>query len=195
MKILIIHPKDSSTDFLKPIYQSLIDDNGPGVGHLITLITGGMSKSRVRLLIEEYDQIIMLGHGSPGGLFSMGNFENTQGSYIIDETMLTSLGTKPNIFIWCHADRFVNKYYLKGFYSGMFISEVTEAEYEGLHDITQEIVDKSNNTFAKILGNWINQPMEEMYRYVKDRYAMFALDDNNPNPVTIYNANRLYYKK
>lgn len=194
MKILIIHPSDRSTDFLKPIYQSLLREDDDKFVKRITLITGGISKNKLRELIDKHDQIIMLGHGSPLGLFSVDQFENTQGGYIVDDTMVAALGTKQNIFIWCNADKFVNKYYLKGFYTGMFISEMGEAEYMGVRDTNQEMINESNNEFVKIVGNWVNQPLDELYRYVKDRYSTFALTENKTNYVAIYNANRLYYK-
>ena len=66
-KILIIHPDDRSTDFLKPIYANVENP---------TLITGGCTKTQIKELIESHDQVIMLGHGSPGGLFSMGQFDD-----------------------------------------------------------------------------------------------------------------------
>ena len=119
MKTLIIHPNDRSTDFLKPIYQSVID---------ATVITGGVSKDELYKLIESHNRVMMMGHGSPWGLFSCGKF-NTNDSYIIDNgTVHLLLQKKNSIFIWCNADKFVNRHELKGFYSGMFISEVGEAE-------------------------------------------------------------------
>ena len=61
-KTLIIHPDDRSTDFLKPIYASI---------EKATIITGGKSKNEVVELIEQHDRTIILGHGSPNGLFAM----------------------------------------------------------------------------------------------------------------------------
>lgn len=64
MKTLVIHPKDKSTDFLKPIYH----------GRNWTVITGG-TKQEVRDAIDEHDHIIMLGHGTPQGLLAVGQFK------------------------------------------------------------------------------------------------------------------------
>ena len=80
-KTLVIHPSDSSTDFLKPIYSGL--ENA-------VVLTGGLTKEEVREAIEKSDRIIMLGHGSPFGLFSVGRFQSTNG-YIIDNTMVDVL--------------------------------------------------------------------------------------------------------
>jgi len=65
MNKLVIHPKDRSTDFLKPIYHGRNDT---------TVITGGCTKKDVDEAIEKHDHIIMLGHGTPQGLLAMNQF-------------------------------------------------------------------------------------------------------------------------
>jgi len=65
MNKLVIHPKDKSTDFLKPIYHGRNDT---------TVITGGCTKKDVEDAIKEHDHIIMLGHGTPQGLLAMNQF-------------------------------------------------------------------------------------------------------------------------
>jgi len=183
MKTLVIHPQDSSTDFLIPIYMNLksfpdFDD--------ITIVRGGMSKSEVDKLITEHDRIMMMGHGSPGGLFSVGQFES-QG-FIINHTTVPLLENKECIFIWCNADRFVEANNLKGLYSGMFISEVSEANYCGLPGTPQDIVTESNDYFAKELGSVSEKSLDEMYQHIKYTYGMLA----EGNAVAEYNHNRLY---
>ena len=180
-KTLIIHPDDRSTDFLAPIYANISN---------ATVIRGGVTKDEVNQLIAEHDQVMMMGHGSPSGLFSCAKFgSNDYSAYIIDSKTVELLRQKENnIFIWCNADRFVNQYQLKGFYTGMFISEVMEARYCGLPDTPQTIVTESNNYFAELLGEVINEPLNTMYEYVKENYGL--LTENNP--VALYNHNRLY---
>jgi len=179
-EVLVIHPDDRSTDFLKPIYENIPNK---------LVITGGLTFMELRKLISEHERIIMMGHGSPVGLFSMGRFK-TWGGYIINKEMVDVLENKPEcIFIWCNADMFMNyNPTLKGFYSGMFISEVGEANYVGVFGTDQEIVDESNNGFAEILGKYSNEPVEQIYVKVRDEYANIA--DNNP--VAYYNYLRLY---
>jgi hypothetical protein len=65
MSALIIHPQDPSTDFLKPIYASIQDK---------TVLTGCIDKNQLRILIEKHDRVIMLGHSSPLGLLSVGQY-------------------------------------------------------------------------------------------------------------------------
>ena len=181
MRTLIIHPKDDSTSFLDIVYSPIQDK---------TIITGGVSKTELIQLILEHDRVMMMGHGSPGGLFSVGKFKEC-GAYIIDHTFVPILkGKSNNVYIWCNADQFVNRHKLKGFYSGMFISEVSEAVYCGLPGTEQDQVDQSNHYFAQLLGEAINDPLDQAYDYVLDNYGLLTED----NAVALYNYNRLYLK-
>ena len=181
MKNLIIHPADASTDFLKPIYANISD---------AIILNGGASKDQVKELITQHDRIIMLGHGSPFGLFSIGQFMGNNG-YIIDSTMVDVLKHVECISIWCNADQFMVRHQLNGFYSGMFISEVGEAMYCGLPGTPQETVDASNHYFAQLLGEVINEPLSAINDYVTDNYGLLTED----NPVALYNYNRLYLRE
>jgi hypothetical protein len=178
MNTLVIHPDDRSTDFLKPIYKNIT----------ATVITGGISKSDVLKMIYEHDRTIMMGHGSPWGLFSLGKFLDS-GSYIIDNDMVhILLQKKENIFIWCNADQFVKRHQLKGFYSGMFISETSEANYCGLPGTPQKVVTESNDSFAQLLGEVANLSVRDAYKHVSSKYKILA----ESNSVANYNSQRLY---
>lgn len=186
MKTLVIHPKDESTDFLKPIYEHLDE---------VTLVTGGWSQDQIQEAIQTHDQVILMGHGSPGGLFSVGQFpiNNPYSSYIINSDLVEVLAQKDNtVFIWCNADQFVRRNKLKGFYSGMFVSEVGEAFYCGLPStaVKQEVVDESNNTFSQLLGNIISGTRDPkvIHEQIKATYGMIA----EVNPVAQYNFERLF---
>lgn len=178
-KTLIIHPTDRSTDFLSPIYSNIPD---------ATILVSG-TKEQVNEEIAKHDRIMMMGHGSPWGLFSVGKFIGSNG-YVIDHDTVELLRDKENVFIWCNADKFVNKHELNGFYSGMFISEVGESVYCGV-PAPQSIVDESNNTFAELLGSVINKPLHEAYQYTKYYYERLA----EVNVVAEYNNNRLYLRE
>ena len=179
MKTLIIHPKDKSTQFLDIVYNPIPNK---------TIITGGVSQEELIKLIEEHDRVMMCGHGSPYGLFAVGQFPDTKG-YVIGANMVEELSKKDNsIFIWCNADQFVNFHKLKGFFSGMFISEVGEAYYCGLPGTKQDEVDESNFGFCNLLSECINEPQEVMYNTIKTNYGKIAEE----NSVALYNHNRLY---
>jgi hypothetical protein len=182
MTTLIIHPADKSTDFLRPIYQDLKHK---------TVITGPITRDGLHALIKVHDRIIGLGHGSPSGLFSMssGGF----GSYILGASEVEVLRGKELVSIWCHANQFMERHKLNGLYSGMFISEVSEARYYGLNEVTQADVNESNDAFAKILGReMIRNPHEEfmLWGRVKIQYTELA----NWNLVAEYNSGRWFYE-
>ena len=179
MKTLIIHPADSTTDFLKPIYASIKDK---------TVINGGVSKSELQTLIKSHHRVIMLGHGSPDGLFSIGQFPDS-GAYIIDESTVKYLNNKSeNVFIWCHANLFTLKFGLTGFYSGMFISEVEEAMYLSMCCTDWHRINESNQQFASITSKYIDEPLDVLYENVLHEYGKLA----KTNHIAEYNLNRLF---
>lgn len=152
MKTLIIHPQDPTTTFLGGIYETIPNK---------TVITGGITKDELRKHILDHDRVICCGHGSPVGLFGVGQF-NIEDTYIIDDTMVESLRHKDCIFIWCHADKFVQRHLLTGFYTGMFISEVSEGiwyDFDDIYDL-DILIEESNNEFAKIVSMYITEPLD-----------------------------------
>jgi len=179
MQTLIIHPKDSSTKFLEIVYQNIPDK---------TVITGGVSQKILLKEIENHQRIMMMGHGSPSGLFSVGQFENTNG-YIIDYNTVELLKKKrESVFIWCNADQFVMRYQLNGFFTGMFISEVGEANYCGLPTTQQEEVDESNAVFVKNLATSMNNSNHHIYNHIIKKYGELLPQ----NKIAAYNHQRLF---
>lgn len=180
MKTLVIHPKDKSTTFLEIVYKKLKD---------ATVITGGYSRVELIEMIPKYDRVMIMGHGSPEGLFRVGTWKDRDGYYIINKGFVDVLKDNPNnIYIWCNASQFVEKHKLKGFYTGMFISETVEALYMGLYMVYDKDVDESNMEFVKIVGRNINNKSSVIHKRVKKYYSRLA----EVNPVAVYNNNRLY---
>jgi hypothetical protein len=107
---------------------------------------------------------------------------------IIGHSTVPLLENKECIFIWCNADKFVERYNLKGLYSGMFISEVGEANYCGLPGTPQDVVNESNDYFAKELGSVSEKSLDEIYHHIKYNYGVLAKD----NIIAEYNHTRLY---
>jgi hypothetical protein len=184
MKTLVIHPHDSSTDFLSPIYAGLDD---------VTLVTDSWSRNQIKEAIQTHDQVMMMGHGSPSGLFAVGQFPTNSpfSSYVIGADLVEVLSQKDNnIFIWCNADQFVERHGLKGFYSGMFVSETSEAFYCGVKTFDQVSVTESNDTFARLLGECLQatRAPEEIHSQIKEQYGSLA----GTNLIAAYNHQRLY---
>ena len=175
---LIIHPEDESTSFLKQIYSNRKN---------VLVVSGNVTKLALLNMVLEHDSVIMMGHGSPDGLLALNQFE-TDSPFIVDESFIDVLSKKNSIYIWCNADEFVNKYNLKGFYTGMFISEVGEAIYCGLTAVRELEVNESNYFFSNLVGQYINRKIEIIHKKVKEGYGKLA----EFNTVANYNYNRLY---
>ncbi len=177
MKRLVIHPLDKTTEFLQPIYTM----NGP-----CTLVRGGVDWKQLHSLIATHDEIIMLGHGTQHGLLGAGQF--THRGHCISDNSTPYLNDKRCIYIWCHADQFVDHNDLTGFHTGMFISEMHEAYCCGLRDFTQQDIDASNRRFALAVSQAVEDKLsaEDMYNYVHRQYSGIAGND-----VITYNAQRL----
>lgn len=181
IRTLVIHPRDSSTRFLKRVYSRLD----------ATVIERAIPQYRLRRLMDGFDQIMMLGHGSPSGLMSVGQFPGCWD--VIDSSFVPQLAERDNsVFIWCNADRFVQRHNLRGFYTGMFISEMSEARLFRLPwYTTQSDVRESNELFADVVGRFAPHGLRLVNAAVKHEYGKLALN----NPVARYNAERIYLKE
>lgn len=178
MRTLIIHPHDPSTEVLNIVYSNIPNK---------TVITCGLTKSEIRQLIKSHDRIMMMGHGSSYGLFSVNQFGEDV-DYIIDSSLVDELSKKENsVFIWCYASDFVKWHGLKGFSSGMFISEVEEANYCNVTPVTQETVDESTYGFCYMMAKYIDNQANVIYENVMDEYKKIA----EHNIVAEYNIARL----
>jgi len=169
MRILVIHPNDPSTEFLREIYANVN----------CTVIRNRTSYDQLHDLVEAHDRVVMLGHGSPAGLFGW------NGDLSINKRMAWYLKGKDNVYIWCHADKYVHWCDLKGFSSGMFISETEEA---AMYDIkaSRAAVEISNYAFAFTLGRVIDKPSDIIYETVKREYV------DESCPVINFNHSRMY---
>jgi hypothetical protein len=169
MRTLVIHPADRSTDFLKEIYWGkdwkIINDRD-----------ACRSRKVITQLIKKHDRIIMMGHGYPGGLFFT----------CINSQMVYLLRQKECVCIWCNADQFVRRYNLKGFFTGMFISEVGEAAGRGI-TVGQEEVTASNNLFAVLMGDLLTDDRTNVLAEIKTSYV-------GDSEVISFNHARLYYR-
>ena len=166
MKTLVIHPKDSTTDFLSKIYS---DKNW-------NVININTSNKILKEQIKTHDRIVMLGHGTEKGLLGFDKF-------VIDLNLVYLLRDKMCVCIWCNADVFVKKYGLKGFYTGMIISEYEEAIIHCIPTNSHWIAE-SNTDLSLAIKNSIDD--ENMLEKAKLLYE-------GNSSVVEFNRNNLYY--
>jgi hypothetical protein len=121
MKTLVIHPKDKTTDFLKPIYH--------GKGY--TVVTGGCTKEDVTELIDQHDHIIMLGHGTPQGLLAMNQFNGKPKPFVPKATVKPSTALRNSAEAIISGGK-VTKQDIKDFYapSTLPVRSPVEQEFE-----------------------------------------------------------------
>jgi hypothetical protein len=182
MKTLVIHPEDRSTDFLKPIYANIKRK---------TVLSKNISRNKLLAAVRSHDTIIILGHGSSSGLFNVSGIG--KGVMVVGESLVEELRDKQLIAIWCNCDKFIERHDLNALYSGMFISEVSEARYCGVQG-DQAMVNESNNTFAALLGRMLTETSMDLgkaYDMVLESYEELG----ESNIVAKYNSDRFYYSK
>ena len=151
-------------------------------------MTKDVFASRLREAIHTHDVIIMLGHGCANGLFNVAAVG--KGPYTVGPELVEELRGKQLIAIWCNCDKFIERHDLNALYSGMFISEVSEAKYCSVNG-DQAQVNESNNTFAVLLGRMLTETSMDLgkaYDMVLESYTELG----EINVVAKYNSDRLY---
>ena len=148
--MIVIHiDTQQDTSFLKKTYE--------GIDNLNLLYNP--TKEQVNKTLEENpnEDVMMLGHGSPSGLFS-----HDWKGFVIDYTNAHLLKGRNCIGIWCWAKKFAKNYGLKGYFTSMFISNEGEARTFG-YNATEEEVFEEVVFFAKSINTLIidNVPYEE----------------------------------
>ncbi len=167
-RTLVIHPLDPTTSFLSAIYK------GKGWNVLTDV---SLDNDAVAEVITIHDRLVLLGHGTEHGLFGGRGF-------VINAGLAPLLRERETICIWCNADEFVNEHGLKGFYSGMFISETSEANMYGITTTDESAIKFSNELFASALGKYVDA--DNILEKVKREYSRVG------DPVITFNKNRLH---
>lgn len=174
MKTLVIHPEDHTTNFLCEIYEQKLSNSD------WNLIRDTVSKSELKRQIKAHDRIIMLGHGTEEGLLNPKNYGD-----IINSKLVYLLRHKICVCIWCNADVFVKRYGLKGFYTGMIISEYEEALMYSIHSFYHSDIEASNLLFANAIKESIDR--DDMLENVKSIYT------HDTNPIIDFNKQNIYH--
>jgi len=171
-KTLVIHPYDPTTNMLEHVYR-----NNPDY---FVCRDNGISRKDLYELISKFDRIIMLGHGSPCGLIN-----SARNGYLIDDSFADLLKTKETVSVWCYSSSYFERYGMKGFHTGMIISEVgEEIMMFGYSPLDEEQMLKNFEQLSKVLGECIDSSPEQMREYVLANY-------NNNDKVTEFNRGNI----
>ena len=181
--MLVIHPKDKTTAMLSALYDGLeaqvVDDcrSTKEMGHLLRHVS-------------TQERIMLLGHGSGKGLFYRAD-DSKEG---FDKVIVGHPHTyhlrkhRGNIVaVWCNADQFARAEGLHGLFTGMIISERSEALLYQV-ETTQEELDRENVKLATRLRALLDAriPLSEIPK------RMLAMDDVH-SPLTTFNYKNFYY--
>lgn len=137
--MLVIHPKDKTTVVLTALYE--------GTGARV--FDQSCNKREIERLLHHcprQERIMLLGHGSDSGLFSRADDSLPDFDRVIvghPHAFHLRHHNGNIIAVWCHADMYARKEGLHGLFSGMLISEKSEAEEYGIITL-QHIIEESN---------------------------------------------------
>ena len=173
--VLVIHPDDRSTDMLKAVYE------GKGYDVITDM---SISDEAVVEAIKSHDTIIMLGHGTPSGLLAPDPHGGYLG-YVIHDGHADLLKTKKTYSMWCNSDAYFAYHGMKGFHSGMIISEEIEALIYSIHGYTSEDIYQSLMPLMHAMHDTLEmEDLEQMRQIILERY-------NADDPITQFNRKNI----
>lgn len=178
MRTLVIHPNDPTTEMLSLVYKDK---------DYTVIRDCNISKEELKKQINKHDKIIFLGHGTPNGLINPENVRSfaLNDLYLIDDSFAPLLKEKETLSMWCFSDRFFRKHNLKGFHTGMIISEVDEAKFMlGYSPLNKVELYENMVNLASIFGDCVEKTPEEIKSFILEKYQG---DDD----ITIFNRKNI----
>ena len=181
--MLVIHPKDKTTAMLSALYEGLeaqvVADNHSTkeVGHLLHHVS-------------TQERIMLLGHGSDKGLFFREDDSKDEFDKIIVGHSHAYYLRKHGgniVAVWCNADQFARAEGLHGLFTGMIVSELSEALLYQV-ETTQEELDRENVKLATRLRTLLDEriPLNKIPKRI------LAMDDAH-SPLTTFNYKNFFY--
>lgn len=167
------------THVLDAIYKDMSDmDN---------IIMVNPTREKVEDILRQYpnETAMFIGHGDFNGLWASNDDLYNDSGYVIDALNVDLLYNRDVIGIWCYASSFAKKYHLRGFFTYMFVSNSSEAQFMGFGEHTNEFCNEQNVKFC----NQINQLITENVN-MADWTDKLTHDDVN---FVNYNYNHLRY--
>lgn len=181
--MLVIHPKDKTTAMLSALYDGLeaqvVADcrSTKEMGHLLHHVS-------------TQERIMLLGHGSGKGLFyRVDDSKEGFDKIIVGHPHTYHLRKHGGniVAVWCNADQFARAEGLHGLFTGMIVSELSEALLYQV-ETTQEELDRENVKMARRLRSLLDAriPLSEIPKRI------LAMDDVH-SPLTTFNYRNFHY--
>lgn len=181
--MLVIHPQDRTTAVLQVLYEGLEAQ----------VVAGDCSNREMGHLLHHanaHGRIMLLGHGSVKGLFYRKDDTKSGFDKIIvghPQAYMLRRHHGSMIGIWCHANLFAQAEGLHGLFSGMIVSEMSEAEEHGV-TTDKERMDHANRIMFSQLRKLLDEgtPLHEIPERLK------ALD-HIQSELSRFNYGNFYY--
>lgn len=180
--MIVIHPTDCTTTELKGLYA--------GQNDVVLLNEQSSDKEICHALYHSpaSETIMILGHGYDGGLFS--RFDDKLPMFdriIVGHKHAYYLRYHRVIGIWCFAYDYAVKENIHGLFSGMFISEIEEAE-EWNVETTADEIKREFVKFVERLRLLLDE--ETPWHEIPERLRQM---DDVKSPLTLFNYSSIYY--
>lgn len=181
--MLVIHPKDRTTAVLSLLYEGL-------EAKLMDQSANSAQIKKVLNHTSQQERIMLLGHGLDKGLLSRENDEQDVFERLLVHHPHAYYLRKHGgniVALWCNADLFARKEGLHGLFSGMIISELSEALLYEV-DTTQEELDRETPKLISRLRSLLDEeiPLHEIPGRIQ------AMDDVH-SPLTKFNYKNFFY--
>ena len=180
--ITVVHPKDRTTAVLGGLYEGLE----------VQLLNETMTNNEIRHGLHHanvFEPLMILGHGSDKGLFS--RKDDTAEDFdriLVGKHHLYYLKQQHRLMgIWCHAHLFAKEHQLSGLFTGMFISEMSEACEYGVETTEEELHTELSKFVHRLRGL-----MDEKVPYAEIPERLRLMDDVH-SPLTEFNYHSVYY--
>lgn len=181
--MLVIHPIDRTTEVLKMLYAGLD----------ARVVSNDCSNKEMDHLLKHtstQERVMLLGHGSDKGLFFRRDDTKNEFDKVIVAHRNNYMLRRHDgniIGIWCHANLFAQAEGLHGLFSGMMISEESEAEEYGIAATHEEILASNKVMFGKL-----RRLLDEHVPLHEIPARMRALD-NEHTPLSEFNYSNFHY--
>lgn len=181
--MLVIHPIDRTTEVLKMLYAGLD----------ARVVSDDCSNKEMDHLLKHtstQERVMLLGHGSDKGLFFRRDDTKNEFDKVIVAHRNNYMLRRHDgniIGIWCHANLFAQAEGLHGLFSGMMISEKSEAEEYGIAATHEEILASNKVMFGKL-----RRLLDEHVPLHEIPARMRALD-NEHTPLSEFNYGNFHY--
>ncbi len=181
--MLVIHPIDRTTEVLKMLYAGLD----------ARVVSDDCSNKEMDHLLKHtstQERVMLLGHGSDKGLFFRRDDTKNEFDKVIVAHRNNYMLRRHDgniIGIWCHANLFAQAEGLHGLFSGMMISEESEAEEYGIAATHEEILASNKVMFGKL-----RRLLDEHVPLHEIPARMRALD-NEHTPLSEFNYGNFHY--